>query len=246
MTEESTPTLDADVSCYTCDTDCTQSRCDFIGSSPVSVSSDNQAGGFTDGTFTNATVVVSGGYITSVYSGKPFEYNPPVCGGAAGVGGGSVSNTIIINKDAKSGEAGQIQSVSAQSVPYGQPINVVNKGTPTKADLLFSFPESAPIDPSTILNSVTGSNNAVTVNSGLVTDISTGAYFITGADLVINGASITGSATIDPVNKDHLHITLDTTNIDTQMSNLMNTLEQQQASIQTLESRVSALEKSNS
>ena len=95
-----------------------------------------------DGVFTNATVVVEQGCITSVQEGEPFVYQPTACCGGGGSGGGTGPR----GPQGDPGPAGQAATITVSAtntIAPGLPASVVNVGTPNMASLVFNIPRGA-------------------------------------------------------------------------------------------------------
>lgn len=92
-----------------------------------------------DGVFTNATITVEGGCITSVSTGRPPQYSPSTCcdGGGGGVDPGPPGPRGPAGRD---GSNATIVIGQVNTVAPNQPARVVNTGTLTNAVLDFYIP----------------------------------------------------------------------------------------------------------
>lgn len=239
--------------CNNCNTDCTDESCDYIGSRAVTID-DGLANpsncGLTDGLYNNATVVVTGGCITSVYSGEGLKYIPPICGGSIVNTGGSVP---VQGPPGQPGNAATITvNPTVINLPYGQQAHVENTGTPTSAYITFSIPSGPSGDTGGVSNNYNASNNVLTVEKGLVTDITTfvdGGGFINSLEVdVINGNNIAASTSRDALNPGSVRITIDVKKIndyqtanDANVTSLTSAQGEFSARLSALEDKVNTL-----
>lgn len=123
-----------------------------------------------DGTFTNATVVVEDGCITSVTMGEAPQYTPDLCCDpvTSDTGGGSGSSDDC---DCEDGENATINIGTVVSIPAGNPPQVTNSGTDTNAVLNFYIPQGqqgSSGDSGTGVNSDAG---GIYIENGLITGL---------------------------------------------------------------------------
>ena len=123
-----------------------------------------------DGTFTNATITVSGGCITQVATGIPLQYTPDVCcSDVAGGGGGNADPC-----DCPPGEDGQNATINIGQVfgvAANQPARVVNVGTDTNAVLEFYIPRGATGEDGESLNGITNTTAGIGISGGAVVSL---------------------------------------------------------------------------
>lgn len=95
----------------------------------------------TDGTFINASVVVSQGCIVQVAAGEEMAYQPDnCCGSGSGGGGGSDG---LMGPPGPAGAPATITIGTVTSAPPATPPLVTNSGTPSNAILNFVIPSGA-------------------------------------------------------------------------------------------------------
>lgn len=119
-----------------------------------------------DGVYPWATLVVENGCITGVQPGQIPAYTPDPCCDTPGGGGGGDEPC-----DCPPGEPGENATITPGqtfSVPYGQPPNVVNVGTPTNAVLDFYIPAGKPGDDNSGGSGVSDDRGGIIIENGLV------------------------------------------------------------------------------
>lgn len=122
----------------------------------------------TDGTFTNATVVVEEGCIVSVAVGRAPQYTPTVCCDSGGGGGGGGGDDPCDCPPGDPGENATIEIGDVQSVAPGAPARVFNDGTDTNAILRFEIPRGADGNDANQPEGVTSEAGGIEIVEGLI------------------------------------------------------------------------------
>lgn len=95
-----------------------------------------------DGTFTNATVVVSNGCVVDVQQGAAPLYTPDPCCATPGGGGGG-GGTGPQGEPGPPGAAATVTVGTVTTLAPGSPATVTNSGSPSAAVLNFGIPRGA-------------------------------------------------------------------------------------------------------
>lgn len=209
---------------------------------------------YTDGVFTNATVVVTNGCITEIQSGSPFTYTPPTCCSTTSGGGGSGGQGPKGDKGDK-GDSATVTIGTVRTVAYNEPARIENVGTATNARLNFYIPKG---EPGSAASGGTFSANRAgfVVKNGLVTDLPMGwtpvSSYMTESDN--NGVTAevsqnkdNGIVTVKINSASLLNTTITNDNdLKSELMELINTLttrlDEAESEISALEDRVARLE----
>jgi hypothetical protein len=122
----------------------------------------------TDGTYTNATIVVENGCVSVVESGEAPLYQPEACCAAPGSGGGGGDGL-----DGPPGPAGQNATISIGTVtglPFGATPTVTNVGTPTNALLNFAIPRGEDGTDGDTVTGATSNLSGIVLDNGVIKD----------------------------------------------------------------------------
>lgn len=119
-----------------------------------------------DGVFTNATLVVDNGCITSVAQGNPFNYTPDAC--CAVPGGGGEGGAGLDGPPGPPGAGATVSIGSVTSLAFGSPPTVVNTGTPTNAILAIGIPRGEDGADGAAPTGVTNNTAGIEINNGQV------------------------------------------------------------------------------
>lgn len=197
----------------------------------------------TDGTYTNATVVVENGCIIDVQQGTAPLYTPDSCCAVPGGGGGEAGNGL----DGDPGPAGSAATIAINSVaslPPGSAPTVVNIGSPSAALLDIGIPRGEPGAPAAFPpGGANSTDGGVTVANGLIMTPLPAAWppvlDVAFLPTAVPGVSL--NATKNSANG-QIELTVDLTAF---LAILNGTLGAQQGLIDALTARVSDLETSS-
>ena len=192
---------------------CAECGCADTGATPVLPKCQDVS--LTQGTFTNATVVVNAaGCITSVQSGTPEVYTPDECCAASS---GAATGTDRRGPQGESGFAATIQVDPVISTNTGSSWTVQNIGTTSAAVFQFTAPPQITGGSST--SGSTGTVSGLKVTAGLVKDlplslVTSVSFNAVGAKAALIAPSVTPNTTTGAValelNLDQLYNSLKT------------------------------------
>lgn len=197
----------------------------------------------TDGTYTNATVVVEGGCITGLTSGRVPQYAPTLCCDDSGGGEGEPGPQ---GPAGAPGRAATITVGSVNTVPSTQPASVTNVGSTSAAILNFNIPKGEPGSDGTGATGVNSQAGGIVIEKGLI-KVLPAAWPPAGAFTVMaSPGDVNFSISQPDPNNGVVSVNLDLTMmISTQQqwtTNLVNnTVDPVAARVTALESQVQAL-----
>lgn len=125
-----------------------------------------------DGTYTNATITVEKGCITSVEKGKAPLYTPDLCCEPITVTRSAGSSDFDEPCDCPPGEKGDNATIAIgkiQTIGEGEPARVENSGTKTNAILDFYLPKGDQGSSGMSANGVTSDKGGLSIENGLIT-----------------------------------------------------------------------------
>lgn len=228
--------------------DCCQDCDDKATPSPVLPRCDIA---LTDGRFSNATVVVEGGCITTVENGRVPQFNPDICcDGAAPVPTGNSEPC-----DCPPGDPGQNATITigeVKSVAPDAPLTITNAGTQTNAILNFEIPRGAQGSSGASVSGVDNNEGGWQIKKGSITGLplTWPPPSVIHTQATPSNVQFTASA-VDNTGQMTLTLTLDdfqsqiqqsiTTATDAVRNELNDRIVELERKVQTLESRSSTL-----
>lgn len=124
----------------------------------------------TDGTYTNATVVVEDGCITSVAKGRAPQYTPDICCDGGTMSGATPERGLKGDKGDK-GQNATINIGAVHQLPPGEKSRVVNTGTDTNAVLDFYIAQGPKGDTGLNASGVTSDDGGISIEQGSITGL---------------------------------------------------------------------------
>lgn len=198
-----------------------------------------------DGVYTNATVTIENGCITSVEQGTPLLYQPD--NNCAGAGGGSGEGSGLPGEQGPPGQAATIQIGTVTSLPSGSAPTVTNVGTPNAVILNIGIPRGADGEDGAPPGGASSTDGGIILADGAIKSPLPAAWppvldVIAGAPV---GAGVTWSFTKNPANG-LISAALDMSGLILSFNNQITALVDENAALQLqlndLTARVEALE----
>lgn len=209
-----------------------------------------------DGVFTNTTVIVEDGCITSVATGRAPQYSPAVCcDDTCGPGNGGGSGTPgTPGRDGADGENATIDIGQVTTLPPGEAAYIENVGSDTNAVLNFYLPAGEPGPPGDNIHGISDSSAGIVFEDGVLRQLP-GAWppalaFVANGDP--NGVELsfsqpdqyTGVVTVNLDISTYKTDERDWVNdrLEDELEPILARLTAAEAAIQTLKSKVATLE----